>query len=313
MTRILSSLWLLGCLLLGLKLLATALVLRRRLSACRLATDAAILELLETSRRRIGLKRTPALLVTPESLSPCIVGAWHPQIVLPESFLTESSPARLRHVLLHELAHLTRGDLWTNWLLLAARILHWFNPVAWWTVREMQAEREAACDEMAFAALGESNRSAYAATIVELTASLTPSALAPGLIGLFSSHSRLKLRVERFLHFPSVMTLRSPIAAGLLLGLALLGLTDAMPDAKAQAPKDAAPAAKEEPKAKTYTISGRCIDHADKPLAGITVRLYQAEGRISPPAAGRLSRDGKRDRRRHGTAARGSPDDGSAR
>ena len=128
----------------------------------------------------------------PNACSPCVVGTWNPRIVLPESVVTESSTARLRHVLAHELAHLVRGDLWTNWLLLTARILHWFNPVAWWTVREMQAEREAACDELAFAALGEADRSAYAATIVELAASLAPSAIAPGLIGLFSSTSRLK-------------------------------------------------------------------------------------------------------------------------
>ena len=200
--------------------------------------------------------------------------------------MTQSSTARLRHVLAHELAHLVRGDLWTNWLLLAARILHWFNPVAWWTVREMQAEREAACDELAFAALGEADRSAYAATIVELAASLAPSAIAPGLIGLFSSTCRLKARVERLLRSPSVTTLRAPIAAGLLLGMALMGLTDAMPGAKAQAPKEAAPAstAKEEPKANTHTISGRCLNHADRsPLAGISVRLYRVEGRTSPP------------------------------
>ena len=113
-----------------------------------------------------------------------------------------------------------------------------------------------------------------------------PSAIAPGLIGLFSSTCRLKARVERLLRFPSVTTLRAPIAAGLLLGMALMGLTDAMPGAKAQAPKDAAPpsTAKEEPKANTHTISGRCLDNADRsPLAGISVRLYRVEGRTSPP------------------------------
>jgi beta-lactamase regulating signal transducer with metallopeptidase domain/5-hydroxyisourate hydrolase-like protein (transthyretin family) len=289
-TRILSSIWLAGCVLLGLRLLATAHVLRRRLSACRPVTDAGLLELLETSRRRIGLKRTPALLVTPESVSPCIVGTWHPRIVLPELVVTQSSTARLRHVLAHELAHLVRGDLWTNWLLLTARILHWFNPVAWWTVREMQAQREAACDELAFAVLGEADRSAYAATIVELAASLAPCAIAPGLIGLFSSTGRLKARVERLLRFPSVTPLRAPLAAGLLIGLALSGLTDSMPGAKAQARKEAAPAppppssAKEEPKANTHTIGGRCLNNADRsPLAGISVRLYRVEGRSSPP------------------------------
>jgi beta-lactamase regulating signal transducer with metallopeptidase domain/5-hydroxyisourate hydrolase-like protein (transthyretin family) len=284
LTRLLSSLWLAGCLLLGLKLLATALVLRRRLSACRPVTDAAILQLLESCRRRLGLQRTPALLVTPECLSPCIVGTWNPRIILPESVVTQSSTTRLRHVLAHELAHLVRGDLWTNWLLLAARILHWFNPVAWWTVRAMQAEREAACDDLAFAALGETDRTAYAATLVELAASLAPSALAPGLIGLFASTGRLRARVERLVRSPSVTALRAPVAAGLLLGTALLGLTDAMPGARGQVPKEAAAPAKEEPMAKTHTVSGRCVNHADdSAAAGVTVRLYRVEGRTSPP------------------------------
>jgi hypothetical protein len=260
------------------------MLLRRRLSACRPVTDPFLLELLEASRRRIGLKRSPVLLVTPEFVSPCIAGTWNPKIILPESVVTESSAARLRHALAHELAHLTRGDLWTNWLMLAARILHWFNPLAWWTVREMQAEREAACDELAFAALGEADRSAYAATLVELAASLAPSSIVPGLIGLFSSTSRLKARVERLLRSPSVVTLRAPIAAGLLIVMALIGLTDAMPAAKAQPPKPAGARESEELKANNYTVSGRCVNDADRlPLAGISVRLYRVEGLTSPP------------------------------
>ena len=284
--RILTAFWLAGCLFFGLKLLASVLILRRRLSACRTVTDEVLLKLLESSRRRMGLKRTPALLVTPQCLSPCIVGTWNPRIVLPESVVTQSSPARLRHVLAHELAHLVRGDLWTNWLLLTARILHWFNPVAWWTVRAMVAEREAACDELALAAVGETDRSAYAATIVELAASLAPSAIAPGLIGLFSSPCRLQARLERLLRSPSVTTLRAPLAASLLLAMALIGLTDAMPGAKGQTPKAAAPAAtaKEEPNENTHTVAGRCVNNADRSaLAGITVRLYRADGRTSPP------------------------------
>jgi beta-lactamase regulating signal transducer with metallopeptidase domain len=283
--RAASTLWLAGCLALGLKLLAAAFFLRRRLSACRIVTDFALLDLLETIHRQLGLRRAPALLVTPECVSPSLVGSWRPRIVLPESMLTEASSSRLRHVLAHELAHMVRGDSWTNWLMLAARTLHWFNPVAWWTVRAMQAEREAACDELVFAALGEHDRSEYAATIVELAASLTPLAIAPGLIGLFAPTCGIKARVERLLRSPSVKVLRAPVAAGLLLGLALMGLTDAMPGVQAQAPKDnTAPTARETPPAKDYVISGRCLNHDDgTALAGATVRLYRADGRTGPP------------------------------
>lgn len=289
LTRALVWIWLTGCLVLGLKLVAAAMVLRRRLAACRPVTDAVFLKLLDECRLRFGLRRTPGLLVTPECLSPCIVGTWNPRIILPESVVTESSTARIRHVLAHELAHLVRGDLWTNWLLLTARILHWFNPVAWWTVREMQTEREAACDELAFVALGEADRSEYAATIVELAASVAPSGIAPGLIGLFSSNRRLRARIERLLRSPSATALGAPIAVSVLLLLIVLGLTDAMPSTAAQAPKDQAPnaglaAAKDEPDKSTFTISGRCVDNDDQTaLADVRVRLYRIDGRTTPP------------------------------
>lgn len=297
--RILTTVWLAGCLLFGLKLLVNVFVLHRRLAACRTVTDPAIRTFLEVTSSRIGINSTPQLLVTPEAISPCIVGTWNPRIVLPESIVTESSATALRHVLAHELAHLVRGDLWTNWLLLAARVLHWFNPVAWWTIREMQAEREAACDELALAALGHADRSAYAATIVDLAANLIPSAIAPGMIGLFSSTRRLKARVKRLVQSPSVKPLRSSIAASLLLAIAFMGLTDAMPGAMpgaraqqnptkaatAKAPTKAAPRAVrgQQDQAPRRTLHGQCIDHVDKsPLAGIPVRIFRAQGRTSP-------------------------------
>ncbi len=286
---ILSAVWLIGCLALGLRLATAALLLRRRLAKCRPVTDPVLLKMLEATGRRLGVRRVPSLVVTPESLSPCLVGTLRPTIVLPESVVTESSDSRLRHVLAHELAHLVRGDLWINWLLLTARILHWVNPVAWWTVREMQAHREAACDELAFTALGETDRRDYAASIVELAASLAPSPLAPGLVGLFSSKGRLQVRVERLLQSPSVPALKTPVAAALFLGIALLGLTDAMPALQAQAPaattdKNDAPAAAEKPEPKTHTVAGRCIEsRTEKPLTGVPIRLYRTDGLVGSP------------------------------
>jgi beta-lactamase regulating signal transducer with metallopeptidase domain len=304
--RTLTALWLAGCLVSGLRLLAASRILQRRLSACRAVQDGAVLKLLESARLQVGIVQTPALFVTPEAVSPCIVGARHPRIVLPESIVTDGSAARLRYVLAHELAHLLRGDLWTNWLLLAARVVHWFNPVAWWTIREMQAEREADCDDIALVGLGNVDRSAYTATIIDLAAKLTPSVLAPGMIGLFSATRHLRSRVERLVRAPAGKTLWSPIAAAFVLATALIGLTDAVPAGAlaqqgsgqpAAGPKQAAkrqPAksqakesqATKEPEAgtATYVIRGRCVDHEDSsPLAGMQVRLFKSVGQHSPP------------------------------
>ena len=137
--------------------------------------------------------------MTPEAISPCVAGTWRPRIILPEAILTHPSSQRLGHVLGHELAHLVRGDSWTNWFLLAARTLHWFNPAAWWVIQEMQATREAACDDLAVRSSGETDRRAYAATIVDLASSLASTGIAPAMIGLISSTRRLRNRIERLL------------------------------------------------------------------------------------------------------------------
>ena len=165
-------------------------------------------------------------------------------------------------------------------------MLHWFNPLAWWLVREMQAEREAACDELAVAALGESDRSAYAATIVDLAANLPQSGMAPAMIGMISSTRRLRTRIERLQRCRSVASLRRPAAAGIVAGMALLGLTDAMPvSAPAQPPASPAPTPEKTPSSEggTATLRGRCVDDVDRtPMAGASVRLFRAQGWTAP-------------------------------
>ncbi len=137
----LAGAWLVGCVLCGGYVLLSLISLRRQIKRCRPVRDGAVLDLLESARHDVGLWRGAKLLVTADPISPCVVGAWRTCLIVPELALTELSPAALRQVFVHELAHVSRGDLWTNWLLLAARTLHWFNPFVWWTVSEMQAAR----------------------------------------------------------------------------------------------------------------------------------------------------------------------------
>src|SRR5262249_36531792 len=106
LVHLLPVIWLTGSTLFSFRLLLAAVVLQRRLSACRPVNDPTMLELLDRTRQTLGLKRTPALLVSPESMSPCVAGTWCLRIIVPESLITEGSTARLRHVLAHELAHL---------------------------------------------------------------------------------------------------------------------------------------------------------------------------------------------------------------
>ena len=289
--RMLTAVWLSGCVFFGLQLFAALFALRRRISACRRVVDPNLLDLLSAARQRFRLHRSPQLLVTPEAVSPYIVGAIVPKIIISESLVTGSSVTQLRHVLAHEMAHLVRCDLWANRLFLLVRVLHWFNPVAWWSFKMLQAEREAACDEMALATLGEANRSDYAATIVELAANLAALPALPMTIGFFASIDRLKSRIDRLARPRPRFTIGSSLAVTVLLGFGMLGLTDA----QSIIPADQGPAEKpsaqkgeristtsKEQKPNMYVVRGRCLDQLDQSsLGGIRLKLFMVAGRTA--------------------------------
>ena len=49
----------------------------------------------------------------------------------------------------HELIHWRRKDLWYKLLLLAARSIHWFNPLVWRMAKRAERDLEISCDSMA--------------------------------------------------------------------------------------------------------------------------------------------------------------------
>lgn len=82
---------------------------------------------------------------------PTAIGFFAPTVIVPNWFLEEMSPEELRHVLLHELAHLRRRDDWTNLLQKIIKAFIFFHPSAWWMEQQLSLEREIACDDAVLA------------------------------------------------------------------------------------------------------------------------------------------------------------------
>ena len=81
-----------------------------------------------------------------ETPVPYTCGLTHPIIVLPQS-AGEWSAERRDAVLLHELAHISRGDLVMNILSHLTRALYWPNPLAWHAANGLRYEGERAADD----------------------------------------------------------------------------------------------------------------------------------------------------------------------
>jgi TonB family protein len=117
--------------------------------AMRLLRRARKLNTPELARLRgeLGIDYEVQLRETGSGTMPMALGVLRPAVLLPADAI-EWTGERRRLVLLHELAHVRRGDIVTNWVSRLALCLHWWNPLAWRAWRELVKERERAADDL---------------------------------------------------------------------------------------------------------------------------------------------------------------------
>ena len=112
----------------------------------------------------LGIEHTVRVLETGSGM-PMTFGVLRPTVLLPEEARAWSGERR-RVVLLHELAHVLRGDAATHLLARTALALHWWNPLAWTMWRGFLKERERATDDLVLGA--GTTASNYAGHLLEI-------------------------------------------------------------------------------------------------------------------------------------------------
>ena len=103
--------------------------------------------LLDECRASLCLRGEVALRFAGPGFIPSATGLFRRTVLLPDE-AREWTREQRRLVLLHELGHFRRGDLWTHALGRLACALHWFNPFVWVLHRHLAIEREFACDAL---------------------------------------------------------------------------------------------------------------------------------------------------------------------
>ena len=140
----LMLLWAAGSAAAFAQMLIACAGMRRMRRAARPSPDA---QLSVELSQALGIRHAVDVLETAEGTMPMTFGIVHPTVFMP-SDAAEWTEDRRRIVLLHELAHVSRGDVATQLLARLAVILNWWNPLAWTAWREFLKERERATDDL---------------------------------------------------------------------------------------------------------------------------------------------------------------------
>jgi len=184
----------------------------------RMATTSQALETIaDHSTILSALPRNVRLKLTADAMSPAVCGLFHPIILLPRSLADSLSPAQLKAVLLHELIHIRRGDIWINCAQALLQIVYWWHPLLWLANARIRRVREEAVDDAVMVALRD-EAEVYAPTLLEVAKFAFRRPLASlGLIGILESRSALRQRIERLMDF------RAPHRAGITVA-SLVGI-----------------------------------------------------------------------------------------
>lgn len=194
--------YVMGVWLAGAGVLGTGLCIRMR----RLSKEHAVSQprsvpdwfedLVATTATELDLRRAPRVVFSKRVHCPAVFGAFRPVLVFPaDSSLT--TPQETRHVLLHELAHIKRGDLLVHTGYMVLVTLYWINPLLWVIRRHVQNLRELCCDATVAACLRDET-SAYRETLLATGRALLARPVDPGLglLGLFENSGWLPIRLQ---------------------------------------------------------------------------------------------------------------------
>jgi beta-lactamase regulating signal transducer with metallopeptidase domain/Skp family chaperone for outer membrane proteins len=129
--------------------------------------------------------------------SPVAAGILRTAIVLPRGLLDRVSRDELRAILLHEGAHVIRGDHLTLWLerLLAAGF--WFHPLVHLLNRRLDRAREEVCDNYVLQSVDAASYGEALLRLMQLSTDGPQTGLA---VGLFPARWRLDDRISALLN-----------------------------------------------------------------------------------------------------------------
>lgn len=227
--------WLAGVLTLSVYLLRRVQYVRKLIHKSAPASEA-IADMLTQCAARLRLRSCPALRLSDDAPGPAVCGLFRPVVLMPASMAENLSGERLRTVLVHELAHIKRADLWVNFAQTLLLVAYFYHPLLWLANAVVRRLREQAVDETVLVAL-DAEAESYGTTLIDLAEmTVHRPALGLRLIGIAESKKALEGRIRHMITRPKPRTAKLGLAGALAIALTAAVL---LPMARGERARDA--------------------------------------------------------------------------
>ncbi len=168
-TQLLQIVWLSGFSLYLLAVISWVFYSKRHLRRCEEITNPALLELVEKLRQRLAIRQPIQSFYLHDAIesSPTIAGVMRFRLYMPRAIVDEWDMQDVEPIIIHELVHAKRHDVFFNWIQIFVQAVFFFNPMIWYANSKIRYFREEVCDDITVNFI-ENKRKRYSVSILNV-------------------------------------------------------------------------------------------------------------------------------------------------
>lgn len=198
--KILFIIWLLGfVIVLSHKIIISIKFLRlaKRTSQSQ-NSSAEIAKKCECISGLLRIKRKIVICKTTLPISPMIVGAVCPKVLINDDFYSEEE---LNLILTHELMHYKHHDVLCKKVIVFIQAIHWFNPLLYFYANSFYEISELACDQRVLQCASNDIKKMYATLLIKMMEKISKERSKFALCLFESDEEKIKRRLYRIMMY----------------------------------------------------------------------------------------------------------------
>ncbi len=157
--------WMFGILIFMIIKLIPYFKLKLKLKRSSSVCDNEIIELFHNIKKELKINSNLQIYYADNIPSAILIGIVRPTIYLPNKL---RSLSQWNYILRHECMHYKNHDLWIKWFAMIVSWIHFFNPVVYFILKEINKDCEVACDYSVIQNLSKEDHIDYGNTILSM-------------------------------------------------------------------------------------------------------------------------------------------------
>ncbi|WP_055668892.1 M56 family metallopeptidase [Desnuesiella massiliensis] len=221
----LSLIWIIGAVILSAYISLSYIRFALKASKENICREEKILNILEQCKKNLRIRKKLSVIYSKNAKTPTLFGVISPKLFIPEGLANDLSEDEKKYVFLHELVHLKRRDILVNWIMTVLLMIHWFNPILWFSFIKMKKDCEISCDAITLSHINPEEYKNYGRTLIKLVELFSKAQWTPGTTAIVNK-SEVRRRIIMISKFKKRTFIGTFLAIVITLTITIMGLTD---------------------------------------------------------------------------------------